>query len=103
MADDDLFPGVDWGARAEKSPGAGEKAGAKQRRLARKRMLYMIGKYGPAPEGGSCATRKHLIHGGTSHRRSYLKCALYGNSSSESTDWRKKWEGCGAYNREGLT
>jgi hypothetical protein len=96
-----LLPGAEWGERPESKP-AGEKRGAKQRRLARKRMLYMIGRYGPAPEGGACATCKYLVHGGTSSRRSYLKCQIYGKSSSESTDWRKKWEGCGAYNRESL-
>lgn len=27
--------------------------------------------------------------------RRYYKCAAYGESSAESTDWAKKWEACG--------
>lgn len=27
--------------------------------------------------------------------KSWYKCAAYGNSNSEATDWRKKWTACG--------
>ncbi len=31
--------------------------------------------------------------------RTYFKCAAYGDSASEATDWRKTWVGCGLHNR----
>ena len=32
--------------------------------------------------------------------KKYFKCALYGTSSSLSTDWVKKWTACGMFNKE---
>lgn len=32
--------------------------------------------------------------------KKYFKCALYGTSSSLSTDWAKKWTACGMFNKE---
>ena len=34
------------------------------------------------------------------YQRKYFKCACYGESCSESTDWRKKWTACGLFNKE---
>lgn len=31
--------------------------------------------------------------------RVYFKCTAYGESASESTDWRAKWIGCGLHNK----
>lgn len=31
--------------------------------------------------------------------RAYFKCAAYGESSSEATDWRVNWIGCGLHNK----
>lgn len=30
----------------------------------------------------------------------YYKCAVYGISSSEASDWRKKYTACGMFNKE---
>lgn len=32
--------------------------------------------------------------------RKYYKCSVYGNTNSESTDWRLKWSACGFYNKD---
>ena len=32
------------------------------------------------------------VYGNT---RSYYKCAAYGSSASEATDWAKSWDACG--------
>ena len=44
-----------------------------------------------------CKNCKHLtVH--EANRRWY-KCECYGESSSDSTDWRCSWLACGLYNR----
>lgn len=30
----------------------------------------------------------------------YRKCTVYGISASEATDWAKRWEACGIFNKE---
>lgn len=32
--------------------------------------------------------------------RVYRKCMVYGDSNSEASDWAKKWEACGMFNKE---
>ncbi len=44
-----------------------------------------------------CKNCKHLTSY-TANRRWY-KCECFGNSSSESTDWRIGWLACGLYNK----
>ena len=31
--------------------------------------------------------------------KKYFKCRIYGNSCSEATDWRLKYEACGMFNK----
>lgn len=35
------------------------------------------------------------LHKTLGGKKSYYKCAAYGESSSEASDWSKKWEACG--------
>lgn len=44
--------------------------------------------------GDICANCMHLQRV-RPKERVYFKCAAYGDSSSESTDWRAGWMGCG--------
>ena len=62
---------------------------------------YMYAVYGIS-EGHTCALCTHLKHHWY-HDKSYYKCEVYGDSSSEATDWRKKWTACGAYNDDSVT
>lgn len=32
--------------------------------------------------------------------RNYFKCAIYGDSNSEATDWRKSYIACGLFNKD---
>lgn len=48
--------------------------------------------YGVDPGDGICADCQHLVK--TVWDRTYYKCALYGVSHSEATDWRKHWQAC---------
>ena len=48
-------------------------------------------------DGKQCRDCCHLISGEW-HVRRYHKCELYGLSHSEATDWRLKYQACGAYN-----
>ena len=49
-------------------------------------------------EGQTCGTCKNL----TSHfyDKRYYKCACYGESASEATDWAKRWVACGLWNKD---
>lgn len=73
----------------------GETRSERDRRLAKRRWLFMQQKYGKGPAGLSCGTCLHLRR--PHHSGKYFKCALYGISSSEATDWRAKWPTCGRY------
>ena len=42
---------------------------------------------------GKCETCKHLIK--NTYDRTYYKCAVYGSSASESTDWKISEYACG--------
>ena len=42
---------------------------------------------------GKCANCPHFKE--TFLDKAYFKCTVYGESHSEATDWRKKWEACG--------
>ena len=52
----------------------------------------MVGLFGPAPDGLTCKTCKHL----TAIRlaNTYYKCALRGDSRSAATDHRVNWPAC---------
>ena len=42
---------------------------------------------------GTCKDCSHLVRIETPLRR-YYKCAAYGESASEATDWRLYWQAC---------
>lgn len=45
-----------------------------------------------------CANCMHLRRVRPTER-AYFKCAAYGDSNCEATDWRAGWMGCGLHNR----
>lgn len=51
--------------------------------------------------GWGNGTCKNCIHFRRNRptERAYFKCAAYGDSASEATDWRANWIGCGLYNK----
>ena len=34
------------------------------------------------------------------HGRTYRKCKAYGVTNSEASDWAKRWQGCGLFNKQ---
>lgn len=61
----------------------------------RKNMLMykMFGK----TEGATCANCRHLIR--RQYNKVFYKCAVYGLSCSNATDWAKSYAACGLYNK----
>lgn len=58
------------------------------------RMWAMYGKR----EDKTCGACAHLVtFGAEKSPATYFKCERYGISSSEATDWRKKWTACGLW------
>ena len=51
--------------------------------------------------GKRCADCPHLLMHVWNKR--YYKCEIYGNSHSEATDWRLKWQACGMIEREAVS
>ena len=49
-------------------------------------------------EGKKCKDCDHLCYYEASKR--WYKCGIYGNTSSEATDWRLSYDACGLWNRE---
>lgn len=49
-------------------------------------------------DGHTCGECSNL----TTHcyGRTYQKCLVYGESSSEASDWTKRWPACGMFNRQ---
>lgn len=50
-------------------------------------------------EGHSCGECTNLVCG-RYHDRILRKCEVYGLTHSEASDWAKRWEACGLFNRE---
>ena len=71
-----------------------------RKRLALKRSLALVARYGSGPEGARCGTCAHFRKFDY-HDQRYAKCDLYGISHSEATDWRAKWAACGKYEVQG--
>ena len=46
----------------------------------------------------SCKDCEHLIR--HKYNRVFYKCECYGDTSSESSDWRQKWTACGLFDKE---
>ena len=59
------------------------------------RLGTMYRRYGMNKEH-TCGECTHLtkVQG---HTKAYYKCGLYSLSSSETSDWRKKWIACGSW------
>lgn len=62
-----------------------------------KNIEIMHSMFGELPEH-KCGECSNLISH-TANRRWY-KCGVWGQSSSESSDWRKKWTACGMFRKE---
>lgn len=62
-----------------------------------KNIDIMHSMFGKTPEH-KCGECSNLY----THRysRAYHKCEVWGHSSSESSDWRKKWTACGMFCKE---
>lgn len=53
--------------------------------------------FGTSPSRcGECSNLSRSCCG----RRTLYKCKVYGDTSSEATDWAKSWPACGMFNRE---
>lgn len=61
--------------------------------LAGRKIEAMHRYYGVDPGRRICDDCQHLVRYEAGNKVVY-KCALYGLSHSEATDWRKKWEAC---------
>lgn len=46
-----------------------------------------------------CKVCDHFRKCTTRAGRTYFKCEAYGDSASESTDWRANWTACGLFNQ----
>lgn len=46
-------------------------------------------------DGHTCGECSNLIEGSWSHK----KCRIYGSTSSEASDWAKRWPACGMFNK----
>ena len=46
-------------------------------------------------EGHACGECSNLVEGNWGHK----KCKVYGNTSSEASDWAKRWLACGMFNK----
>lgn len=49
-------------------------------------------------EGERCGDCSNLVE--RMYDKKYFKCRHYSLSSSEASDWRKKWSACGLFNKE---
>ena len=67
------------------------------RRTVLKKIDLMHSKFGTTP-GKTCGECENMVE----HRydKKYYKCFHYGLSASVATDWAKKWEACGLFNKE---
>lgn len=64
--------------------------------MAVRKIDLMHAKFGKTPYKtceDCCYFRLHI------YNRVYFKCEVYGDSSSEATDWRKGYPACGLYNK----
>jgi len=49
--------------------------------------------------GNKCRTCDNFIHG-RYHTKTLSKCAVYGLTHSEASDWSGRYDACGMYNKE---
>lgn len=65
-----------------------------------KKIAFMHSVFGR--ERGDCSECKHLeVRSG--HQKVYFMCAIYGDSNSTATDWRREWQACGMKNQKPKT
>ncbi len=67
----------------------------RDRALARKRLLFMLQKHGQAPAGTRCGTCAHFRV--FRYNNTFFKCAAYGITNSNASDWRARWPACGLH------
>ena len=67
-----------------------------KKRIKRMRQLLKMHSRAGISEGHVCGDCDHLIDI-EYNTKTYFKCALYGDSRCEATDWRKKWQACGHF------
>lgn len=48
---------------------------------------------------GKCGDCEHLVEGRYNDRM-LRKCEVYGLTHSEASDWAKRWNACGLFNKE---
>lgn len=63
----------------------------------RRKIEEMHYRFGKTP-GKMCEDCSNLIKG-RYHGMNLRKCTVYGATHSEVSDWRKKYEACGLYNK----
>lgn len=73
-----------------------ETRGQATTRRQRAHHALMVKQHGSGPIDTTCGQCGHLRD-----EYRYFKCEVYGASASEATDWRKKWDACGAFKRKG--
>ena len=66
---------------------------SKTRSLNGRKIEAMHRYYGIDPGGGICADCQHLRRCEAGNHKVY-KCVLYGDTASEASDWRLKWQAC---------
>lgn len=65
--------------------------------MAKRKIDAMHAEYGYG--GGRCEDCIHCVSIEPRPRKRYYKCALYGVSAAESTDWRLSYLSCGMINQ----
>ena len=60
-----------------------------------KPIVLMRGRYGWPKDSVTCGDCAHLVT--RSYTNTYFKCGLYSTSKSATSDFRKSWPGCGAF------
>lgn len=66
--------------------------------MALRKIDLMHRKFGKC-EGHTCRECSNLIHIRVSNR-SLTKCKVYGETSSEASDWTQRWQACGMFNKQ---
>lgn len=61
-----------------------------------KKIELMHKLFGSGHPSNKCDTCRHFVSYTANCR--YYKCEVYGNTSSEATDWRKKYPSCALWN-----
>lgn len=71
-------------------------SGVADMKICTKKIDLMHELFGSGHPSDKCGTCMHLMR--YTANRSYFKCECYGETSSDASDWRKKYPSCGLYN-----